>query len=130
MMGRNNCQQPVRPCPQPRMGSSCPMPAAPVSGPGPVRPDSACSCSGLSKDQLLRRIATTGFACVDACLYLDTHPDDMGALNYYNKLTECRKNALYEYEKKFEPLRADLPPVSGCDWKWASTPWPWEGGNC
>lgn len=80
--------------------------------------------------KLLAYINEISFSQYDLMLYLDTHPDDMGALNYYNKLTECRKNALYEYEKKFEPLRADLSPVSGCDWKWASTPWPWEGGNC
>ena len=80
--------------------------------------------------KLLAYINEISFSQYDLMLYLDTHPDDMGALNYYNKLTECRKNALYEYEKKVEPLRADLPPVSGCDWKWASTPWPWEGGNC
>ena len=67
-MMRNNCQSPVRPCPQPRNATGCPIPTAPKSGPGPVRPMDSCSCSGLSKEQLLRRIATTGFACVDACL--------------------------------------------------------------
>ncbi len=83
-MMRNNCQSPVRPCPQPNAG--CPY--RQLRQPGPVRLDS-CSCSGFSKDQLLRLIATTGFACVDACLYLDTHPENTEAIAYFETRTEC-----------------------------------------
>ena len=126
MMGRNNCQQPVRPCPQPRMGSSCPMPAAPVSGPGPVRPDSACSCSGLSKDQLLRRIAPTGFACVDACLYLDTHPQDSEAMAYFDENNRKYQEALHEYSKAYGPLTLAHVHDPKDYWNWVDQPWPWQ----
>ena len=97
MMGRTNCQQPVRTCPQPRNGASCPMPQTPPPGPGPARTETTCSCSGFSKDQLLRLIATTGFACVDACLYLDTHPEDSEAIAYFREMNLKYQEALHEY---------------------------------
>ena len=33
---------------------------------------------------LMQRIYEASFAVDDIVLYLDTHPDDMNALNYYN----------------------------------------------
>ncbi len=78
--------------------------------------------------KLFDYIHEIGFSQYDLLLYLDTHPDDAEALSYYRQLTEARKNAVYEYQKKFAPLRAENEPVSGSNWKWSTTPWPWERG--
>ena len=126
MMGRNNCQQPVRPCSQPRNVNSCPMPTAPPSGPGPVRPESGCSCSGLSKEQLLQRIFTTGFACVDASLYLDTHPEDTGAISYFGENNRKYQEALHEYSQKYGPLTLAHVHHPEDYWNWVDQPWPWQ----
>ena len=123
-MMRNNCQSPVRPCPQPRNATSCPIPTAPQSGPGPVRPMD--SCSGLSKEQLLRRIATTGFACVDACLYLDTHPEDTEAIAYFEKQNRMYQEALHEYSTQYGPLTLSHVHNPKDYWTWADQPWPWQ----
>ena len=125
MMGRTNCQQPVRTYPQPRNGASCPMPQTPPPGPGPARTETACSCSGFSKDQLLRLIATTGFACVDACLYLDTHPDDMEAFQLFQQYAAMEKSAKAAYEKRFGPLMKSTAATEDT-YRWLQDPWPWN----
>ena len=118
-MMRNNCQSPVRPCPQPRNATGCPIPTAPQSGP-------SCSCSGLSKEQLLRRIATTGFACVDACLYLDTHPEDTEAIAYFEKQNRMYREALHEYSTQYGPLTLSHVHNPKDYWTWTDQPWPWQ----
>ena len=39
-----------------------------------------------NRDQLLMRVYETGFALDDILLYLDTHPSDQEAMNYYHML--------------------------------------------
>ena len=126
MMGRTNCQQPVRTYPQPRNGANCPMPQTPPPGPGPARTETTCSCSGFSKDQLLRLIATTGFACVDACLYLDTHPEDSEAIAYFREMNLKYQEALHEYSQKYGPLNLSHVHHPTDYWKWVDQPWPWQ----
>lgn len=106
MMGRNY-QQPVRPCPQPRTENNCPT-------------------SGLSKEQLLRCISVTGFACTDACLYLDTHPEDREALDYFDGNNRKYQEALHEYSKTYGPLTLAHVHQSKDYWKWIEQPWPWQ----
>lgn len=86
----------------------------------------SCSCSGLSKEQLLRRIATTGFACVDACLYLDTHPEDTEAIAYFEKQNRMYQEALHEYSTQYGPLTLSHVHNPKDYWTWADQPWPWQ----
>ena len=120
MMVRTNC-------PQPRTNAACqPAPAAPMPGPGPVRPEPGCSLSGLSKEQLLCRIATTGFACVDANLYLDTHPEDSEAIAYFEKNNQSYQEALHAYAKAYGPLTLSHAHHLKDYWNWVDQPWPWQ----
>ena len=80
----NNCQQPRQPmqmrnqgCAQQEKENSCMAQPSKTSG--------SCSCEGLSREQLLHRITLSGFACVEAALYLDTHPRDAEAILYFEK---------------------------------------------
>ena len=86
----------------------------------------SCSCSGLSKEQLLRRIATTGFACVDACLYLDTHPEDTEAIAYFEKQNRMYREALHEYSTQYGPLTLSHVHNPKDYWTWTDQPWPWQ----
>ena len=102
------------------------MPQTPPPGPGPARTETTCSCSGFSKDQLLRLIATTGFACVDACLYLDTHPEDSEAIAYFREMNLKYQEALHEYSQKYSPLNLSHVHHPTDYWKWVDQPWPWQ----
>ena len=41
--------------------------------------------------KLMKRIDDASFAMDDVILYLDTHPDDRNALNYYRYVVALRK---------------------------------------
>lgn len=77
------------------------------------------------KEELLRYIFTTSFSIDDIKLYLDTHPTDKQALEYYEKVSEVRKRAIDEYTQHFGPLTADKVNAMN-RWTWIDGPWPWE----
>lgn len=81
----------------------------------------------INKEALLQNIRESGFALVDIGLYLNTHPKDEKAMDYYNKYQQINKELRREYEKNFGPLK--MTEVDTCDgWTWVRDPWPWEGG--
>ena len=59
--------------------------------------------------KLMKRIDDASFAMDDVILYLDTHPDDRNALNYYRYVVALRKEAVKAYEASFGPLT-----IEGC----------------
>ena len=75
--------------------------------------------------QLLKYISQVSFALVDTVLFLDTHPCDQKALDYYHMVKEQRKKAVDEYSQKYGPLLNDQVEC-GDYWTWVETPWPWE----
>lgn len=82
----------------------------------------------MSQRELYDWIAMLGFCAVDMMLYLDTHPDDEDALNYFNQCTELYRNAKAAYEKQYGPLNAFSSTLS-TRWEWNEGPMPWEGGR-
>ncbi len=85
----------------------------------------------MGKKELMNYIDCTTFAVIDCGLYLDTHPTDKRALEYFKYQCECRNEAVAEYAKRFGPLTLDLVNMSDEDyWNWIDQPWPWEGGYC
>ncbi len=81
---------------------------------------------GNNCEALLRRVYETSFAVDDVVLYLDTHPADQDALNYYCYVSDLRRQAVEAYEAQCGPLLNDRVT---CDnyWQWVCDPWPWEG---
>mgnify|MGYP002412878337 CR=1 FL=1 len=74
---------------------------------------------------LLKRVQVCDFALVDAALYLDTHPEDKMALDFFKKYAELRKAAADAYVSKFGPLV--WSDYNGGDrWNWVDGPWPWQ----
>lgn len=75
--------------------------------------------------ELLKHISQVSFALVDTSLFLDTHPCDQKALEYYHTIRQQRKEAVDKYSRKYGPLLVDQVE---CDnyWTWVETPWPWE----
>jgi spore coat protein JB len=77
------------------------------------------------KDRALKRVQIFTFAAFDASLYLDSHPDDQSALNYFNKYKQLGEKAVCEYETKYGPLTHN--GLTGeKSWDWVKTSWPWE----
>lgn len=88
------------------------------------------------KEQLLHQIDMISFAVYDMLLYLDTHPDDEKALDYFRENEKMRRELLREYSSQYGPLTIDSMDLQNtCDWDWITQPWPWEscsatkGGN-
>ena len=77
------------------------------------------------RQKLMWRISMAGFAIDDVKLFLDTHPCDKAALEFYEKFRDTKKQLEKEYTAQYSPLRADAVPVSD-RWTWADNPWPWE----
>lgn len=84
-----------------------------------------------SRSQLLQHINEVSFAVNDIILYLDSHPCDGKAMEFYEENVKKRNKALREYAKYYGPLTIDTADdAQSNSWEWISQPWPWEGGNC
>ena len=79
----------------------------------------------MDREQMLRQMTAEQFAAYDMQLYLDTHPNDLIALemfqNYHKNLAEFRK----EYESMYGPI-SSYNAVNNDKWMWVNNPWPWE----
>lgn len=80
---------------------------------------------GCDKTALFRKIQVYGFAMYDTVLFLDTHPDDKSALEYYDRVSCAFRDAVAMYEEKYGPLTIQNVDTSN-GWMWLSAPWPWQ----
>ncbi|MCI5687838.1 spore coat protein CotJB [Anaerovoracaceae bacterium 42-11] len=79
----------------------------------------------MTREEAMRQVQMYGFALIDTGLFLDTHPTNRDALDYYASTRTRYLEAVEEYEQQFGPLTAqDTDTDSG--WAWVETPWPWE----
>lgn len=83
-----------------------------------------------NKQQLLNWIDMISFALVETALYLDTHPEDNEAAEFYTHFLRMRREAMEEYSKRFTPLTLDTVSCEEDYWKWVRDKWPWERGAC
>lgn len=80
----------------------------------------------MSRERLMKRITLSGFAMVDANLYLDTHPGDAEAIRYFNEQSQIYNDALGEYSRRFGPLTVAHAHHNDRYWDWVNQPWPWQ----
>ena len=77
------------------------------------------------RQKALMRVQTYGFALDEAVLFLDTHPDNKDALDYYHKALSEYNAAVNNYVMNFGPL--DATQVKSHDkWTWVDGCNPWE----
>ena len=78
------------------------------------------------KEKLLHDIGLVDFTVVELALYLDTHPFDKNAIEYFNHYNRIKLQLEKEFSEKYYPLNLNLV---ACDkeWKWGMAPLPWEG---
>ncbi len=84
-----------------------------------------CGCMNPEQAHALRNVGIAGFVVTELALYLDTHPMDRDALNYYNYYNRMYRKMSEEYSAKYDPLTLN-DAVCGKEWKWGQTPLPWE----
>jgi len=92
-----------------------------------------CGCRNnqnnkLDKRRIMVNIYQLGFALTEAVLFLDTHPSDPEAIEYYNQIKEKYNEAVAIYSDYFGPLLA-ANVTSENYWMWVATPMPWELGD-
>lgn len=79
----------------------------------------------MNQKQLLMYITQVSFGLTEAVLFLDTHPCDKEAMEYYQQMKKLRKEALEKYECNYGPLLTDGNNDMDT-WEWTKTPWPWQ----
>ncbi len=84
----------------------------------------------MRRSDLLDYIDAVSLAVVDTVLFLDTHPKNTEALEYFKECSKMRNAALDEYAKRYGPLTVDTVTLSDDEyWNWIDQPWPWEEGG-
>ncbi len=78
------------------------------------------------KEQMLRDIGIVDFVLVELMLYLDTHPFDRNAMEYFNHYNRIKNQMEKEFSQKYYPLNKNLAD-SNKEWRWGMAPLPWEG---
>lgn len=76
--------------------------------------------------ELLTPLQETDFALVELTLYLDTHPNDLQALEQFNQLSHRRHEQAALFEQEFGPLLGFGHSYSRYPWQWVEPPWPWQ----
>jgi spore coat protein JB len=79
-----------------------------------------------SREKLFACIQATSFVMDELRLFLDTHPTDKGALDYWDRMSKVRNEAVTEYTQCYGPIEA-YRVENDCKWAWVEDPWPWEG---
>lgn len=79
----------------------------------------------ISEKDAMWRVQTRRIAVTDANLFLDTHPTNKLALEYYNSALEDFKEALFDYQDQFGPINV-YHGTFDSPFSWVETPWPWE----
>jgi spore coat protein JB len=84
------------------------------------------ACEQMSQEQLLRWVMQNKFACIDANLYLDTHPEDTEAIEYFQEHNRFYLEALDIYSRTYGPLTIAHAHHNDNYWDWVNQPWPWQ----
>ena len=73
---------------------------------------------------MLEALQSLGLSLIDTALFLDTHPQNQRALDYYRKNGEAYGILKGEYVSKYGPL--SMSEAAGENWNWVDKPWPWQ----
>ncbi|MGN1095420.1 MAG: spore coat protein CotJB [Eubacteriales bacterium] len=77
------------------------------------------------RERLMEMIQSEDFTVYETVLYLDGHPCDRKALEFYREHRDNLVSMKEEYKRKYGPLT--IYENYDCDtWSWIECPWPWE----
>ena len=78
------------------------------------------------KERLLMDIGIVDFTLTELVLYLDTHPTDCSAMEYFNHYNKMKMQMEKDFAQKYYPLNTRTAE-SNKEWRWGMAPNPWEG---
>ncbi len=73
----------------------------------------------------LSEVQVLAFAVQELALYLDTHPEDLEALELYRQYQELYRKCAQAYQADRRPLNHTTPGRDD-EYAWLDDPWPWE----
>lgn len=80
------------------------------------------------REKALKKVQRTSFMVDEARLYLDMHPQDVGAQKIFDKYNQMRKIAMKEFEQSYGALLSDNINAEKDGWTWIDQPFPWDEG--
>ena len=77
----------------------------------------------------MSELQALSFAVQELALYLDTHRNDLEALELYQQYQRMYAKCSAEYQQNRRPLNHSFPSEDE-EYRWLDDPWPWEyAGN-
>lgn len=81
------------------------------------------------RDAMLKTVQMYHFMMTDLGLFLDSHPDNADALQYFKKYSGLYQQAMQNYSAKYGPLNYTQLAADATRFDWVNGPWPWEQEN-
>ena len=78
------------------------------------------------RDEMLLNIGQLSFARHELNLLLDNYPNNINALNLFNRYREMELDEVKKYERKFGPLTITSSDINKKPFSWVNDMWPWE----
>ncbi len=89
--------------------------------------------SSSEQNRMLKDISIIDFTLVELNEYLDTHPHDRQAMEYFNHYARIKNQMARDFSARYFPLTADMSTDTK-EWNWVLSPMPWESsfgeGGC
>ncbi|MBD5480813.1 MAG: spore coat protein CotJB [Lachnospiraceae bacterium] len=89
--------------------------------------------SSSEQSRMLKDISIIDFTLVELNEYLDTHPHDRQAMEYFNHYARIKNQMARDFSARYFPLTADMSTDTR-EWNWVLSPMPWESsfgeGGC
>lgn len=79
----------------------------------------------MDRESMLRKVQEADFVLYDTNLFLDSHPTNQMALDFFRMGQKDYDEAVAAYEAQYGPLISYATDTSQ-GWAWVQTPWPWE----
>ena len=83
----------------------------------------ANNCS--EQKRMLMDISIIDFTLVELTEYLDTHPFDTQAMEYFNHYARIKNQMMQDFANRYYPLTTDTS-TDRKEWNWVLSPMPWE----
>ncbi|MBQ9428853.1 MAG: spore coat protein CotJB [Clostridia bacterium] len=78
----------------------------------------------MQRARAMRKVQQYALALIETNLFLDSHPTNRRALDYFEKCRSAYEYALREYEETYGAVTAKN--AAGEQWNWVAGAWPWE----
>lgn len=79
----------------------------------------------MNQNECLQQLQIYDFALQEAALFLNSHPHDANAMQYYHIVQEASQQLREQYQAQYGPLSNRENDED--TWMYINGKWPWEG---